>query len=1164
MKAEALSEPVLVGRAKELKELQHCLASAAKGKGNTVFVSGEAGSGKTRLVNEFLKAAKQKTEFTMLTGSCLSNAAAPYLPFVEAFSSYFSEKESQQTENAVAEINAWLSGAKQAEKSREYGNLGPQGWKDLTFAAVTKTLSVISEAKPLILFIEDLHWADSASLSLLHFVARAMRSKKVLLLATFRSEELTTDAEGQVHPLTEELRMMNREGLFTEIKLPNLNQASVSEIAENMMGGKINPEFTARLSQESRGNALFVVESLRMLSERGNLYLENGEWRLTVDTLGLPDKFKDVILRRLSLLKFNHRRVLDAASVIGEKFDVELLAVVLGQDSLEVLEALNTIARSTSLVSVEENFFRFDHAKSRQAIYEEIPVPLKRGYHRRVAEKLESTSTRGRLSFSEIAYHYSEAGNTEKAVKFALDAGQDTLARFSNAEAVKHFAYVLQTIPDSTENSALKSTALEGSGDAYYANGRYLKALEAFERLASFEIGETRLRAYRKAMDAVNFGPIGKEYMLKLAMQAEPYSACDRLEYARIRFRKSIALKYDAGREEELSAALQVFEEEYSFHDIAKALSLRALTDVYRGSSKKGLSDSQRATAMQRELHGDSEELALTILSSGQVFMNAGLFQETWAQLAEALRIGEKVFDYHRSANTCVVMSRFLEAQGKIEEALSMSLKALKYYEKTDAQRRQDRIWADLVRQYTKLGDLSCAEEFMKQLSCTPITLDFIDPEGLLNRRDSLRSQAVFFAATNRWKQAYEYLEEALGLAKKIPMYPIFSKILVREDYAWVLNREGRTEEAQMHLDEVQRLYDEVDRNFVHVEIDANLLAPKSIVAGEGFEIRLDLVNVSRKTGLLAKVEAFVPVEFAVVGSPLSCTIEDGSVDLKKRKIGPFEVETIKLKLKASEPDTYTLNPQVTYFDESGETKTCKTNEVTITVKPAQPKFEILPGRITTGFEDLDGLLFGGIPENYAVALTAPSTDEKELIVKRFLEAGATAGETTFHVTAEAGSVKSSAGKYPSSFFLFFCNPQADAMIQDQPNVFKLNGIENLTDIDIALTKAFRTLKPSAVGTKRICLEIVSDVLLQHHAINTRRWLSALLPTLKLKGFTILAVVDPSMHPSEELQAVLGLFDGEIRVTEKETPEGAKQTLKIRKLINQRYSDVEIFLNKEA
>jgi hypothetical protein len=126
--------------------------------------------------------------------------------------------------------------------------------------------------------------------------------------------------------------------------------------------------------------------------------------------------------------------------------------------------------------------------------------------------------------------------------------------------------------------------------------------------------------------------------------------------------------------------------------------------------------------------------------------------------------------------------------------------------------------------------------------------------------------------------------------------------------------------------------------------------------------------------------------------------------------------------------------------------------------------------------------------------------------------------------------------------------------------VFKLKGVENLTDIDIALAKAFRKLSPTENGAKRICIEVMSDVLLQHHALNTRRWLAALLPTLKSKGFTILAAVDPQMHPPEETQAVLGLFDGEITIQEKEMPYGISRFLRVRRLTNQKYVKEEIEL----
>lgn len=218
----------------------------------------------------------------------------------------------------------------------------------------------------------------------------------------------------------------------------------------------------------------------------------------------------------------------------------------------------------------------------------------------------------------------------------------------------------------------------------------------------------------------------------------------------------------------------------------------------------------------------------------------------------------------------------------------------------------------------------------------------------------------------------------------------------------------------------------------------------------------------------------------------------------------------------------------------------------------------VLPGRVTTGHKDLDSMLFGGIPENYAVILTSPSCDEKDLLIKRFLEAGTKKGQITFYITTEAGAVRALAEEFQTNFYVFICNPQAEKIIKSLPNISKLKGVENLTDISIVLTSAFRRLDALPKGPRRACIEIVSDVLLQHHAVHTRRWLTGLIPELKSRGFTTLAVMNPQMHPPEEVQAILGLFEGEINIYEKETKKGLEKFLKIKKMYNQRYLESEL------
>jgi predicted ATPase len=248
-----LAEPVLVGRDEELKELQALLYSAVEGKGNAVFVSGEAGSGKTSLVRDFLNSTKSKG-VTVLAGWCLSDAATPYFPFIEAFNSYFNRLEQEQPMNLhrpgeplgfagtgqAANMNwgitAWLAGPKPAERPGKPKVVSPEVWKDQVFAGVAGTLHAMASEEPIILFIEDIHWADSASIALLHYIARSIyNSERILVLATFRSEELTADAEGRSHPLHETLRLMKREELFKEIKLSGLEQDSVKSIAQSML-----------------------------------------------------------------------------------------------------------------------------------------------------------------------------------------------------------------------------------------------------------------------------------------------------------------------------------------------------------------------------------------------------------------------------------------------------------------------------------------------------------------------------------------------------------------------------------------------------------------------------------------------------------------------------------------------------------------------------------------------------------------------------------------------------------------------------------------------------------------------------------------------------------------------------------------------------------------
>jgi len=1179
MKSGVLAEPVLVGRERELEELKASLNAAMHGRGTTVFISGEAGVGKTRLVTDFLYEAK-KQGATTLTGWCLSDAAVPYFPFFEAFNAYFSAEQIEENEGVSAQssepqtepkekkmallpenldIMLWLVGPTQAEQLGKSRAITPQVWKDQTFAAVTKTLAAIASKKPIVLFIEDVHWADSASLALIHYISRAINSEKVLLLATFRSEQLVADAEGRPHPLVETLRLMKREDLFKEIKLASLNQKGVSALAENMLEGDLQTELAAKLAKESQGNPLFVVESLRMLHECGSLIQEHDKWRLAHGEIGIPDKIRDIILQRLSSLTRNQRKVLEVASALGERFDMELVASVLSLELPEVIETLDTIWQTTALVCCEGEMYQFDHARSRDAVYSEVSPAQRRMYHAKVADKLEGRGKNGKLPFSDLAYHYAQAGNKEKAVEYAMAAAKDELARWSNAQAIKHFEYVLQNISDG--HAEEKRTALEGLGDAYAANYMYGEAIKTFDELASAETGVVRLRALRKAMDAA-FLKGDTDLVLEYARKAEEVTVDDCLEEAR--FINSMARAWGfAGHGDQkmdmadYDAVLQVFEEENSIADVADALWRSGLACVrFEDSREKGLGQLLRSVAIFRELGDVRKEIEATLGTGYALWFSTGLFPEAKREYANVLKIGQNLDVFAELAQASTRRFSFAdEGEEEIAEIVSQALKGLEYCKKTDVNWIQGSLYATLTSGYSKLGDLKHADEYFDRMTKLPSEI----LSHYMNVFAVAVSKGVYFAAKARWEESNRYFEEVLEYSNTTYAYP-GQEIIGRSNYAWALLKQGRAEEARVQRERVQKLYEQIEERFGHANVQLSLMVPRKVRAGEEFEMHLDLVNVGRKPSFLVKIKGVTLPEFEFSHLPSFCSLQQGSLAIKDRFVVPFQVETVKLKLKTTKAGSYNLTPEVVYVDDLGKPKAFKTNLITITAQPAQPAFVALPGRITTGYPELDKLLLGGIPEKYVVALAAPSCDERQLLSKRFLEAGAKQGETTLYVTCETSEAKDLVQQFQTNFSLVVCNPQADLIIQDQANVFKLKGIENLTDIDIALTKYLRTLNSAQTMPRRACIHLISDVLLQHHAVVTRKCLSSLLTNLKSKGFTTLSVIDPAMHPPEETQAILSLFDGEIRITSRETPKGTEKVIRIQKLFNQNYLKDELTL----
>jgi hypothetical protein len=331
---------------------------------------------------------------------------------------------------------------------------------------------------------------------------------------------------------------------------------------------------------------------------------------------------------------------------------------------------------------------------------------------------------------------------------------------------------------------------------------------------------------------------------------------------------------------------------------------------------------------------------------------------------------------------------------------------------------------------------------------------------------------------------------------------------------------------------------------FEHADVQANLIASvKDVKVGESFCLSVEFVNAGKEPALLTRVEDFVPQDFVVVKKPEIYRIDDTTLNMKGKQLAPLKLVEVKLTLQPSKKGQYQLNPIVHYLDELGHNKSLQLKTLEIKVEEV-----ILEDRISTGTQELDSLLLGGIPKEYAVVLAGPPCDERELLIKNFLKSGTKEG-ITFSVTTEATGLE---GLLDSPyFFLFLCNPKPKTPVPDLPNVYKLHGKTDLTNLSIALLRAYRNVEHSS--NKRVCINIVSDVLVVYGVKTTREWIAELTTDLISKDFTVLAVINPLMHTSEELNSILDLFDGEISLYETKDPMECKKSLRVKKLRNQDY-----------
>lgn len=440
----SLSQPaggLLVGRDDILARLDNAWETVRGGTRRLVLIAGEPGIGKTASAAVWSRAAFDQGAL-VLAGRCAPEAVISYQPFVEVLHQLLSDRA------AAAEIGRL--GPQAAELARLVPDLASSlptlprvkaeagTERYLLYEAVVAGLQHIARLAPLVVVLDDLHWADAPSVGLLEHWARHPKQGPVLIIGTYRETDLS-----RTHQLATSLAELRRERRFERVHLTGLDTEGVAEMVAHRTGVKVPAEVAAAISTETEGNPFFVEEVVAHLIENGTIG-PGVPWPSAdqVHLLEIPEGIREVVGRRLSRLSEGTNRTLALAAVIGREFGGELVQKLSADESERVFDHIDEAIGARILTEAPSVFGRyaFSHALIRQTLYEELNPIRRARLHRRVAEALEAEGG----SPAELALHFTAANEPAKALTASIEAAREAEHVLALAEAARHYDHAIE------------------------------------------------------------------------------------------------------------------------------------------------------------------------------------------------------------------------------------------------------------------------------------------------------------------------------------------------------------------------------------------------------------------------------------------------------------------------------------------------------------------------------------------------------------------------------------------------------------------------------------------------------------------------------------------------------------------------------------------------
>lgn len=502
-----------------LRALLERVDTAAIGTGSLLLIGGSAGVGKSRLIND-MKRELSTRRIRTIEGRCSSTeSSVPYAPFMDALRFRIAKGDGEAAAHVLGPLRTILS-SNFPELEANSPQLDPalENEKDKPFEMIFGVLSRLSADEPLLLVLEDIHWADQTSLELIHRLAHRLSSLKMLLIATYRSDELHA-----THPLRRLLGTLARDRVSDGLTLQPLDPAETEKMLECLLGEKPDPEFASAIWSRSEGNPFFIEELVSVVAGSGGL-VNGAEATALLSRIPLPATIRDAILARITALHPLAVETISAAAVVGRVVEFEELRAVLAMSELELLEVIEELV-SHQLLREERSdradCFAFPHALMQEAIYENIVSRRRRVLHRRVAAAIERRPRFRAARLDALAYHYRLGGDHARASNYAQLAGDEAMRLSAWDEATAHYENLLLSLEALGDHGERTARAFETLADIAWrlsrsaAGNNYAQealrmrrergesedAARLLRRLAAFRIEDGDTRGAKEALD---------------------------------------------------------------------------------------------------------------------------------------------------------------------------------------------------------------------------------------------------------------------------------------------------------------------------------------------------------------------------------------------------------------------------------------------------------------------------------------------------------------------------------------------------------------------------------------------------------------------------------------------------------------------------------------